>query len=113
MTLSEESSTQVRRGVDLVEETGRTLDEIMGGVRKMAGTMQELTTTAREQATGVGEVTSAITQLDGITQKNAALSEQSRENASRLMQQAEHMRDLLRTFQTAPGGAANAAFAAE
>ncbi|MEO0654742.1 MAG: methyl-accepting chemotaxis protein [Pseudomonadota bacterium] len=112
-TLIEESSTQVRRGVDLVEETGRTLDEIMGGVRKMAGTMQELTTTAREQATGVGEVTSAITQLDVITQKNAALSEQSRENASRLMQQAEHMRDLLRTFQTAPGGAANAAFAAE
>lgn len=112
-TLIEESSTQVRRGVDLVEETGRTLDEIMGGVRKMAGTMQELTTTAREQATGVGEVTSAITQLDVITQKNAALSEQSRENASRLMQQAEHMRDLLRTFQTAPGGATNAAFAAE
>ncbi|MEO0692422.1 MAG: methyl-accepting chemotaxis protein [Pseudomonadota bacterium] len=103
-TLIEESSTQVRRGVDLVEETGRTLDEIMGGVRKMAATMQELTTTAREQATGVGEVTSAISQLDVITQKNAALSEESRENASRLGQQADHMRDLLQTFQTRPAG---------
>ncbi|MEO0702418.1 MAG: methyl-accepting chemotaxis protein [Pseudomonadota bacterium] len=103
-TLIEESSTQVRRGVDLVEETGRTLDEIMGGVRKMAATMQELTTTAREQATGVGEVTSAISQLDVITQKNAALSEESRENASRLGQQADHMRDLLQTFQTHPSG---------
>ncbi|MEO0693433.1 MAG: hypothetical protein AAFY90_11235, partial [Pseudomonadota bacterium] len=72
--------------------------------RKMAATMQELTTTAREQATGVGEVTSAISQLDVITQKNAALSEESRENASRLGQQADHMRDLLQTFQTRPAG---------
>ncbi|MEL6754116.1 MAG: methyl-accepting chemotaxis protein, partial [Pseudomonadota bacterium] len=102
-TLIEESATQVRRGVDLVEETGRTLDEIMGGVRKMAANMQELTTTAREQATGVGEVTSAITQLDVITQKNASLADESRENAARLMQQAAQMRDMLSTFRTGTG----------
>lgn len=112
-TLIEESSTQVRRGVDLVEETGRTLDHIMGGVRKMASTMQDLTTTAREQATGVGEVTSAITQLDVITQKNAALSEESRENAARLGQQSAQMRDLLATFRTSPRDVAGTAIAAE
>lgn len=108
-TLIEESASQVRRGVDLVEETGRTLDEIMAGVRKMAETMRELTTTAREQATGVGEVTSAITQLDVITQKNASLADNSRENASKLRQQAEHMRDLLGTFRTNAGQAESTA----
>lgn len=112
-TLIEESSSQVRKGVDLVEQTGKTLDDIMGGVREMASTMQELTTTAREQASGVGEVTTAISQLDMITQKNAALSEQSRENAGRLKRQAEQMRDLLGTFRTPDPDRGTAAIAAE
>ncbi|MBT8475272.1 MAG: HAMP domain-containing protein [Alphaproteobacteria bacterium] len=107
-SLIEASSTQVRKGVDLVEETGKTLDEIMESARKMASTMQELTTTAREQATGVGEVTSAISQLDEITQKNAALSEDSREAATRLKAQAESMRDLIGTFRTSGQGAPSA-----
>ncbi len=106
-TLIDESSDQVKKGVDLVEEAGRTLDEIMAGVREMAERMQVLTTTAREQATGVGEVTTAITQLDVITQKNAALADQSRENSGRLRVQAERMRELLATFrlEDSPGAA--------
>ncbi len=98
--LIDESANQVRKGVELVEQTGQTLEEIMGGVGQMASTMQELTTTAREQATGVSEVTSAISQLDSITQKNAALSERSREAASEVRGEADAMRGLVASFRT-------------
>ncbi len=98
--LIEESANQVRKGVELVEQTGTTLEEIMGGVGQMATTMQELTTTAREQATGVSEVTSAITQLDAITQKNAALSENSRDTAAKVNGESDAMRNLVSTFRT-------------
>ena len=103
--LIDESANQVRKGVELVEQTGTTLEEIMAGVNQMASTMQELTTTAREQATGVAEVTSAITQLDAITQKNAALSENSRDTASEVRGESEAMRDLVLTFRTASSDA--------
>lgn len=98
--LIEESATQVRRGVELVEQTGATLENIMGGVSQMASTMQELTATAREQATGVGEVTSAISQLDVITQKNAALSDETREAAAVMASQARDMQQIVARFRT-------------
>lgn len=98
--LIEESALQVSRGVGLVEETGKTLETIMSGVSEMAATMQKLTQTAQEQATGVGDVSAAITQLDGITQKNAALSDQSRTAASNVGAQAQAMRKLVSWFHT-------------
>ncbi|MDU8944902.1 methyl-accepting chemotaxis protein [Ovoidimarina sediminis] len=104
--LIEESATQVRRGVELVEQTGATLGKIMTGVSQMASTMQELTATAREQATGVGEVTSAISQLDVITQKNAALSDETREAAYSMAGQAQAMQALVGRFRTRSGGTA-------
>ena len=98
--LIDESAQQVGRGVELVEQTGKTLETIMSGVSNMAETMQDLTRSAQEQATGVGDVTSAISQLDVITQKNAALSEQSRGAASEVGTQAAAMRKLVGWFRT-------------
>jgi methyl-accepting chemotaxis protein len=102
--LIEESTTQVSRGVDLVERTGTTLNEIVGGVRDMATVMQDLATTAREQATGVQEASSAITQMDVITQKNAALADESRETAAHVKSQAEAMQQMVSTFRTSARG---------
>lgn len=104
-----ESGEQVRRGVELVEQTGRTLEEIMQSVRQMAARMEDLTVTAREQAAGVAEVTTAISELDAITQKNAALADQSRDGAQSLMEEAARMRELVAVFRTRPADALSVA----
>jgi methyl-accepting chemotaxis protein len=98
--LIDESAAQVNRGVTLVEETGTTLKEIVEGVRKMAGSLGEFVTAGQEQAVGVQEVTTAISQLDVITQKNAALADRSRELAGDLKSRAEAMEGLVATFRT-------------
>jgi methyl-accepting chemotaxis protein len=101
--LIDESAAQVNRGVGLVEQTGTTLKEIVDGVRRMAGSLGELVTAGQEQATGVQEVTTAIAQLDVITQKNAALADRSRDLAGELRSRAEAMEGLVATFRTGSG----------
>jgi methyl-accepting chemotaxis protein len=100
--LIDESAAQVSRGVGLVEDTGSTLKEIVEGVRGMAGVMGDLVTTGHEQAAGVQEVTTAISQLDAITQKNAALADRSRDATMGVKSRADAMRGLVGTFRT-PG----------
>lgn len=99
-SLIEESASQVDRGVDMVENTGKTLKEIVENVKSMADAMNELTSAAREQSVGVQEVTTAVTQLDVITQKNAALADNSRESSTLLKSEAEGMRAIVRRFKT-------------
>ncbi len=105
-TLIDESAAQVNRGVTLVEETGTTLKEIVEGVRQMAGSLGDLVTAGQEQAVGVQEVTTAISQLDVITQKNAALADRSRDLAGDLKSRAEAMEGLVATFRTGSGRSA-------
>ena len=94
-----ESADQINRGVGLVEETGRTLDVIVTSVKEMSETMHSLTLSAREQASGVGEVNRAIGELDAITQKNASLADQSRVAGARLSDQTQLMRSLVQRFR--------------
>ncbi|MEL7345512.1 MAG: methyl-accepting chemotaxis protein, partial [Pseudomonadota bacterium] len=110
-SLIEESAGQVDRGVDMVQNTGETLKEIVTSVKTMADAMDKLTTAAREQSTGVHEVTGAISELDVITQKNASLAETSRESSSLLRIEAEAMQAIVGRFRT--GNATSTAFAAE
>jgi methyl-accepting chemotaxis protein len=66
----------------------------------MAGSLGELVTAGREQAAGVQEVTTAIAQLDTITQRNAALADLGRDLAGGLRSRAEAMEALVGTFRT-------------
>ena len=109
--LIEESAGQVDRGVDMVENTGKTLKEIVTSVKTMAEAMDKLTTAAREQSAGVHEVTSAISQLDVITQKNASLAETSRESSTTLKNEAEGMRAIVGRFRTGGSGSTTRAVA--
>lgn len=118
--LIETTAEQVNHGVTLVETTGTTLTEIVQGVRDMAGVMTELSTSAREQAAGVQEATSAISQVDIITQKNAALADESRATAARVKQQTGTIQEMISSFRLThptgldqPDDALAAGFAAE
>ena len=103
-SLIEESAGQVDRGVDMVENTGKTLKEIVASVKSMADAMDKLTTAAREQSQGVSEVTVSISELDVITQKNAALADSSRESSGLLKTEAEAMRSIVGRFHTSKSG---------
>lgn len=97
--LIDTSAEQIGRGVELVEKTGDTLTDIVGSVREMAKTMENLTASAREQAIGINEVTSAVTQMDTITQQNASLADESRASARGLGQRMEILRTLVERFK--------------
>jgi methyl-accepting chemotaxis protein len=97
--LIEETVSQVERGVGLVERTGSTLKDVVEGVESMSATMDGLTVRAQDQASGVSEVTSAVLQMDSITQKNAALADDSRETARNLSGKMDIMQALIGRFR--------------
>ncbi len=98
--LIDESSAKVAHGVSLVEQTGATLQEVVEGVRGMADALRKLVTTGKEQAAGIQEVSSALAQLDVITQKNASLADQTREQTTGVKRRTESMRELVASFRT-------------
>jgi methyl-accepting chemotaxis protein len=94
------SSERIGKGVELVEATGQTLLEVVGEVEDMSGRMKTLEGATTEQATGVGEVTGAINQLDGITQENARLADMGNVTSKEVASQVRKMLTLLSSFTT-------------
>ncbi len=62
-------------GSKLVDEAGRTMALVVESIRKVAAIMSEITSASHEQSAGISEVNQAVTQMDDITQQNAALIE--------------------------------------
>jgi len=82
------SVRQVQDGAKQVEVAGKTMDDIVGAVRRVTDIMGEITAASEEQAAGIEQVSLAITQMETVTQQNAALVEQASAAAESLMQQA-------------------------
>ncbi len=101
------SSQQVDRGVELVAETGRSLERIVSQVGQIDGVVTEIAASAHEQAAGLAEVNTAINQMDQVTQQNAAMVEQSTAASHSLAQDTEALAQLTGRFQL--GQAAEAA----
>ncbi|WP_422014242.1 methyl-accepting chemotaxis protein [Roseateles sp.] len=95
------SVERVDAGSRLVAEAGRTMQELVGAVQRVKDIMGEITTAAAEQSDGIGQVNIAITQLDQVTQQNAALVEQSTAAAESLRDQARTLASAVGTFQVA------------
>jgi len=82
------SVRQVQEGAKQVEVAGKTMDDIVGAVRRVTDIMGEITAASEEQTAGIEQVSLAITQMETVTQQNAALVEQASAAADSLMQQA-------------------------
>lgn len=93
-----DSNTQVRDGVELVGETGQSLSNIVESIKRVADIVSEIAAASQEQATGVGEINAAITQMDEMTQQNAALVEESSASARSLEDQSDKMMRLMSFF---------------
>jgi methyl-accepting chemotaxis protein len=93
------SVDKVESGSRLVLHAGTTMNEIVASVRRVSDIIGEITAAADEQSAGLGEVNGAVTQLDQMTQQNAALVEQSAAAAESLKEQAHKLAGVVSTFR--------------
>jgi methyl-accepting chemotaxis protein len=98
-TLISASGQQVETGVKLVSETGQALGRIVTQVTQLNGLVVELAASAKEQATGLGEVNSAVNQMDQVTQQNAAMVEQATAASHGLSGEAQELARLVGQFR--------------
>jgi methyl-accepting chemotaxis protein len=110
--LISDSVTKVEAGGRLVDEAGVTMQEIVQGIGRVTDIMADITSASAEQSTGIEQVNEAITQMDGVTQQNAALVEEAAAAAASLQEQAMTLAELVSVFDVGhgrPGGVRQAA----
>ena len=94
------SSDEVSVGVKYVQATGSALSDIENRVVKINDHIHSIATAAREQSTGLQEVSTAINQMDQVTQHNAAMVEETSAVTHKLKNEADGLADLVARFRT-------------
>jgi len=103
-TLIGDSVEKVGTGTKLVDEAGKTMQEIVASVKRVTDIMSEITAASQEQSSGIEQVNTAITQMDEVTQQNAALVEQAAAAAAEsLQEQAQNLAGAVSIFKLAGG----------
>jgi len=102
-TLITDSAGRVEVGAQLVTRSGVTMNEIVAAIARVSAIMQEIAVASAEQSKGIDQVNIAVTQMDGVTQQNAALVEQATAAASSLEEQAGRLKDAVSVFRTERG----------
>lgn len=97
--LIETSVSHVAAGSQLVSNAGATMDEIVRSVKRVTDIMGEIASASAEQGTGIEQVNVAVTQMDEVTQQNAALVEQATAAAQSMADQAENLRAAVSIFK--------------
>ena len=101
--LINDSVDKVKAGSELVDESGKTLAEIMESVKKVTDIVAEIAAASQEQSAGIEQVNNAVTQMDGVTQQNAALVEQASAASKAMQQQANALVQQIGFFKNANG----------
>jgi methyl-accepting chemotaxis protein len=96
--LIEDSVGKVQDGSRLVEEAGRTTQEIVTSIKRVTDIMAEISAASLEQSSGIEQVNTAITQMDDVTQQNAALVEEAAAAAESLEEQAQQLVGVVARF---------------
>ncbi|TAH12200.1 MAG: HAMP domain-containing protein [Curvibacter sp.] len=99
------SSTQVASGVAQIRAAGANITRIVDGVRNVAANMSAISTSSAEQSNSLAEITTAIRQLDEITQQNAAMVEQAVSQSTALQERASVLSDAVAVFKLQQGSA--------
>jgi methyl-accepting chemotaxis protein len=98
--LINDSVERVKEGSSLVDESGRTLDEIVVGAKKVGDIISEIATASIEQTSGIEQVNKAVTQMDEMTQQNAALVEEAAAASESLDDQGKSLQQMMAFFNT-------------
>ena len=105
------STDQVEHGVALVSETGEALERIIARIGEIADLIANIATSAEQQSTGLQQVNTAVNEMDGVTQQNAAMVEQATAAARSLAEEAETLNRQVSQFRlksaSGSGGSTN------
>jgi methyl-accepting chemotaxis protein len=93
------SVERVEHGSALVDQAGVTMTEVVSSIRRVTDIMGEISAASIEQSAGVTQVGEAVSQMDKVTQQNAALVEESAAAAASLEQQARHLLEAVAVFK--------------
>jgi methyl-accepting chemotaxis protein len=104
--LIEDSVTQVGAGSALVQQAGRTMDEVVGSVRKVSGIIAEISGASAEQARGIAAISETIGEMDSATRENAAMVEEAAASANALREQAGQLAQAIGVFRLESGAPA-------
>ena len=99
-----DSVDKVGAGSQLVNVAGATMEEVVTSITRVTDIMREITAASAEQSLGIEQVNQAITQMDQVTQQNAALVEQAAAAAASMQEQAVRLSDAVSVFKLARAG---------
>ncbi|MFZ6644834.1 methyl-accepting chemotaxis protein [Undibacterium sp. TJN25] len=98
-TLIGDSVEKVDAGSRLVQHAGKTMDEVVASVQRVTDVISEISSASNEQSTGIEQINLAITQMDEVTQQNAALVEEAAAASQSLQDQASNLVDVVSIFK--------------
>jgi methyl-accepting chemotaxis protein len=97
--LISDSVSKVENGNVLVNQSGETMQKVVTSIKRVNDIMAEIAAASAEQSTGIDEVGKAVTQMDDVTQQNAALVEEAAAAAESLQSQAEQLANRVSAFK--------------
>jgi len=98
-SLIDGSVQEVRTGSDLVGQAGQTMNEVVESIRKVSDMIKEIAVASHEQSEGIDQVNLAITQMDEVTQQNAALVEEAAAASKSMQQQGDNLVKVVGVFK--------------
>lgn len=105
-SLIQDSVQKVEVGSDMVAKSGKTLEEIVGSVKRVTDIIAEIAAASSEQSSGIDQINRAVSQMDQVTQSNAAQTEELSSTAQNLTVQAEQLQELVGSFKLGNDGSA-------
>jgi len=106
--LIEGTVKKVKDGSELVSKTNEAFKQVAGSSTKAGDLVAEISAASSEQAQGIGQINTAVTELDKVTQQNAANAEESASAAEEMSAQAETMKTMVDELQSMVGGSSKA-----
>ena len=97
--LIKDSVARVDAGSKLVDESGRTLEDIVGAVKKVTDIVAEIAAASREQSIGIEQVNKAVMQMDRTTQQNATLVEEASAASQAIVEQAQALNVMIARYK--------------
>jgi methyl-accepting chemotaxis protein len=98
-TLIGDSVDKVQAGTKLVDAAGKTMEEIVGSVKKVSDLIAEIAAASQEQSSGIGQVNTAVTHMDQVVQQNASLVEEATAATESMKEQASALLQVVSRFR--------------
>ncbi len=103
--LIQKSVDEIEAGAELVGQAGITMTDVVSSIQRVTTLMSEIAAASAEQASGITQVKSAVSQMDAVTQQNAMLVEDTAAAAGALLDRSKHLGQSAAVFMLEPAGA--------